>query len=391
MARRLYEALAQGDRQTLDAVLHPDFAGHATAGLPLGMGGTHTGPDAMRRGLWGRIAEHYVAHAEVTDMTGLSDGGLLVRGRYLGHARNNGRRLDAEFMHVLRFAGDGRIIALDQLTDSAAWRDALGDGAPLATVDYRVANGLATICLNRPDVRNAIDLGLAEDTLAAVQRIQRDPSVRAILVCGNGPAFSVGGDLHYIRSFAAAQYGNVLTQMTTPFHEAFRILARLDVPIITAAHGLVVGGGLGYIYAADLVLAAQNTTFLTAFADVGLSGDGGGTWHLPRIVGPRRAAQLYLENTPIDASTALDWGLVNVVVPDDELRSRAHELATRLAHGPTRAYARMRALLRTAWTNDLSTQLYAETAMLAETGLSTDAAGAIDAFAHKHRPHFTGS
>ena len=390
VARRFYLALASGDRQTLDAVLHPDFVGHATDGLPLGMGGTHTGPAAMRRGLWGRIAEHYVARAEVADMTGLSDGGLLVRGHYRGHGRAGGAPLDAEFMHLLRFADDGRIVALQQLTDTAAWQRALGEGAPLDTVEYSVVDGVATICLNRPEVRNAIDLRVARDTLTAVQRSQRDRSVRAILLCGNGAALTVGGDLRYIGGFPPAEYGEVLTRMATPFHDAFRLLSRADVPIVTAAHGHVVGGGLGYVYAADVVLAAEDTTFRTAFADLGLSGDGGGTWHLPRIVGPRRAAQMYLQNTPIDALTALDWGLVNTVVPGGELRARAEELARQLANGPTRAYGRMRTLLREAWNNDLPTQLYAETSMLAETGISADAAAAIDAFAQKRRPHFTG-
>lgn len=109
--------------------------------------------------------------------------------------------------------------------------------------------------------------------------------------------------------------------MTSPFHEAFRILSRIDAPIVTAAHGAVAGGGLGYVYAADLVVAAEGTKFVTGFADLGLSGDGGGTWHLPRLIGARRAAEVYLRNTPITAADALRWGMVNAVVPADELRS----------------------------------------------------------------------
>lgn len=389
-ASRLYAALATGDRDTLDLLLHPDFVGHATEGLPLGAGGVHIGPAAMRRDLWGTIGRHYLARAEPESMAGLDDGGLLVRGRYRGHARANGRPLDAEFMHVLRFAADGRIVALDQLTDTAAWRDSLGADGPLTTIDYSVADGVATICLNRPEVRNAIDQRVADDTLTAAQRAATDPAVRAVLICGNGPALTVGGDIDHFGRFPPDQRSAVLTSMTTPFHEAFRVLSRIEVPIVTAAHGVVAGGGLGYVYAADLVLAAESTRFVTAFGGIGLSGDGGGTWHLPRIVGPRRAARMYLENTPIDASTALEWGLLNEVVPDDELRSRAHELAHRLAAGPTRAYARMRALLREGAHTDLATQLYAETAALADVGSSADAAEGIDAFTHRRPPHFTG-
>jgi 2-(1,2-epoxy-1,2-dihydrophenyl)acetyl-CoA isomerase len=178
--------------------------------------------------------------------------------------------------------------------------------------------------------------------------------------------------------------------MTTPFHEAFRVLSRIDVPIVTAAHGAVAGGGLGYVYAADLVIAAEGTKFVTAFAALGLSGDGGGTWHLPRLIGPRRAAEAYLRNRPIDAAEALQWGLINEIVPAEQLRSRAEAVARELAAGPTRGYARMRALLRDSWRNDLSTQLQAETDAIRDTGDTADAARAIADFAAKRRTDFTG-
>ena len=178
--------------------------------------------------------------------------------------------------------------------------------------------------------------------------------------------------------------------MTAPFHEAFRILSRIDAPIVTAAHGAVAGGGLGYVYAADLVIAAEGTKFVTAFAALGLSGDGGGTWHLPRLIGPRRAAEAYLRNRPIEAAEALQWGLINEIVPAAELRSRAETVARELASGPTRGFARMRALLRDTWRNDLPTQLQAETEALRDTGDTADAARAINDFAAKRRPEFTG-
>jgi 2-(1,2-epoxy-1,2-dihydrophenyl)acetyl-CoA isomerase len=168
------------------------------------------------------------------------------------------------------------------------------------------------------------------------------------------------------------------------------VLSRVDAPIVTAAHGSVAGGGLGYVYAADFVMAAENTKFVTAFAALGVSGDGGGTWHLPRLIGPRRAAEVYLRNTPIEAAEALEWGLINEVVSADELRSRATAVATELAHGPTRAFARMRALLRSSWQNDLSTQLLAETEAINATGNTADVANAIAEFSAKRRPQFTG-
>jgi 2-(1,2-epoxy-1,2-dihydrophenyl)acetyl-CoA isomerase len=178
--------------------------------------------------------------------------------------------------------------------------------------------------------------------------------------------------------------------MTTPFHEAFRILSRIEAPIVTAAHGVVAGGGLGYVYSADIVLAAQGTQFITAFGGIGLSGDGGGTWHLPRLIGPARAARAYLENRPITAGQALDWGMISEIVPAEELRPRATALAATLAQGPTRAFARMRKLLRETWDNDLSQQLLAETEGIKATGDTADAANAIASFAAKRTPQFEG-
>ena len=389
-AQRLYAALAAGDRQALSTLLHPDFVGHATEGLPLGMGGRHDGPEAMRRDLWWTIGRHYKVEAQPEDFRLLDDSRLSVAGHYRGEGRKSGRRLDAAFIHLIAFADDGRIVSLDQLTDSAAWVQALGGDAELQTIEYSVTDAVATVCLNRPDARNAIDMRVAEETLAVARRIATDDSIRAVLICGNGPALTVGGDIDYFLARSGEHFGALFERMTTPFHEAFRVLSRVEAPIVTAAHGAVAGGGLGFVYAADLVIAAEDTKFVTAFAALGLSGDGGGTWHLPRLIGPRRAAEAYLRNRPIDAVEALEWGLINEIVPVDKLRSRAEAVARELASGPTRGFAKMRALLRDTWRNDLSTQLQAETEAIRETGDTADAARAITDFAARRSTEFTG-
>jgi 2-(1,2-epoxy-1,2-dihydrophenyl)acetyl-CoA isomerase len=389
-AQRLYRALAAGDREALSALLHPDFVGYATEGLPLDMGGRHDGPAAMQRDLWWTIGRHYKVEAQPEEFRLLDDGRLFVAGNYYGEGRASGRRLDAAFIHLIAFADDGRIVSLHQLTDSAAWVRALDSGVKLRTIDYAVTGAVATVCLNRPDVRNAIDMQMAEETLDVARRIAADDSIRAVLICGNGPALSVGGDVDYFLARSGEHFGALFAQMTTPFHEAFRVLSRIDAPIVTAAHGAVAGGGMGFVYAADLVIASEGTKFVTAFAALGLSGDGGGTWHLPRLIGARRAAEAYLRNRPIEADEALEWGLVNEIVPPGELRGRAEAVARGLAAGPTRGFARMRALLRDSWRNDLSTQLQAETEALRDTGDTADAARAITDFAAKRRTEFTG-
>jgi 2-(1,2-epoxy-1,2-dihydrophenyl)acetyl-CoA isomerase len=389
-AQQLYRALAAGDRAAMSTLLHPEFVGHATDGLPLGMGGRHDGPEAMQRDLWWTIGRHYRVEAQPEEFRLLDDGRLFVAGHYRGEGRASGRRLDAAFIHLIAFADDGRIVSLHQLTDSAAWVQALGGGAELQTIAYSVIDAVATVCLNRPDVRNAIDMQMAEETLAVARRIAADDSIRAVLICGNGPALTVGGDIDYFLARSGERFGMLFAQMITPFHEAFRVLSRVDAPIVTAAHGAVAGGGLGFVYAADLVIAAEDTTFVTAFAALGLSGDGGGTWHLPRLIGPRRAAEAYLRNRPIDAPEALQWGLINEIVPAEKLRSRAEAVAQELATGPTRGFVWMRALLRDSWRNDLSTQLQAEIEAIRHTGDTADAARAIADFAAKRRSEFAG-
>jgi 2-(1,2-epoxy-1,2-dihydrophenyl)acetyl-CoA isomerase len=389
-AKRLYRALAAGDRTALSQLLHPEFVGYTTDGLPLGMGGRHDGPEAMQREVWWMIGRHYKVEAQPEEFRILDDGRLFVAGHYRGEGRKSGRRLDAAFIHLIAFADDGGIVSLHQLTDSAAWAEALGGDAGPQTIEYSVSDAVATVCLNRPNARNAIDMRMAEETLGVARRIAADESIRAVLICGNGPALTVGGDIDYFLARSDERFGALLAQMTTAFHEAFRVLSRIDAPIVTAAHGAVAGGGLGYVYAADVVIAAEGTKFVTAFAALGLSGDGGGTWHLPRLIGPRRAAEAYLRNKPIGAPEALDWGLINEIVPAVELRSRAEAVARELASGPTRAFGRMRALLRDSWRNDLSTQLQAETEALRHTGDTADAVRAINDYAVKRRPEFTG-
>ena len=389
-AQQLYRALAAADREALTTLLHPDFVGHITDGLPLDMGGRHDGPEAMRRDVWWTIGRHYKVEVQPDEFRLLDDGRLFVAGHYRGEGRASHRPLDAAFIHLIAFATDGRISSLQQLTDSAAWVQALGDGAPLQTIDYSVSDAVATVCLNRPDVRNAINMRMVDEILDVARRIAADEAIRAVLICGNGPALTVGGDIEHFLASPGEEFGTLFAKMTAPFHEAFRILSQIDAPIVTAAHGAVAGGGLGYVYAGDLVIAAEGTRFVTAFAALGLSGDGGGTWHLPRLIGPRRAAEAYLRNRPIEAVEALQWGLINEIVPAAELRSRAEAVARELASGPTRGFARMRALLRDTWRNDLPTQLKAETEALRYTGDTADAARAINDFAAKRRPEFTG-
>lgn len=388
----MYAALAKGERGRITAALTDDFVGRLTPGLPFGIGGEHVGAEAMVRDGWFAIGTHWRVRAEPASYQLLEDGRLQVQGTYRGRGRESGLPFEAWFLHQWELR-DGRIAGLTQLTDSARFLSAL-DGSPgahdLETIHLTIADGIATLCLARPEARNAIDQRLADEFLVAVVRIAGDTSVRAVLICGEGPDLTVGGDIGYFTAQAGDDLGATLRQMTTPFHLAFQVLATLDAPIVTVAQGAVAGGGIGFAYAADIVVAAEDARFVTAFAAIGLSGDGGGTWHLPRRIGPARAARAYLLNEPITAQQAHDWGLVAEIAPSADARARGEEIARRLAAGPTRAFAQMRALLRESWDRSLPDQLNAEVEALAATARTTDARGAINAFGAKQRPTFHG-
>jgi 2-(1,2-epoxy-1,2-dihydrophenyl)acetyl-CoA isomerase len=428
IAADLYQALADGDRARLAELLHPGFEGRVTDGLPLGLGGVYRGPDAMCRHFWGRIARSYVARVVPSEFCLLPDGRLMVTGRYAGAARSGGV-LDAEFVHFLTFT-DGQISGLVQLTDSARWASALAAGPATAarrepgpdarsergsddrpagglglraesgspgqaarepaTVEFSAAGGLGIIRLNRPAARNAINEAFAADFAEAVRRCAADASVRALLICGTGSSFTVGGDVAMLAGTEPGELPEKLRRLTTSYHAALQVLDSLPVPVVAAVHGAVAGGGLGLIYVADVVIAAAGTKFAAGFGGLGLSGDGSGTWFLPRLVGARRAAEFYLEQRVLTADEAAGWGLITRVVPAAELTAEAERTACQLAAGPTRAWSELRTLLRRSDEMSLSEQLAAETAAQCRTAGTRDARHAIASFMAKTRPAFDG-
>ncbi|MFE9322305.1 enoyl-CoA hydratase-related protein [Nocardia sp. NPDC052278] len=388
LAADLYNALAAGDRERLVALLHPRFEGRTTEGLPFELGGVYRGPDAMRRDFWGRIAKHYTARAVPTRFNWLDDGRLAITGRYTGNARVGHGKLDAEFIHILTFT-QGRISGLIQLTDSERWCEALTPDSGLRAVELSVTHGMAVLRLNRPYQRNAIDQTMADDLYEAAQRCAARSDLRALVILGNGPTFTVGGDITVFADTEPEELSTTLRRMVTPYHEALRIFAELPAPVVTAVHGSVGGGGLGMVYCADIALAAEGTKFATGFSALGLSGDGGTSWYLPRLVGMRRAQALY-QGRVLDAREAREWGLISEVVDPEQLEEIALNRAETLASGPTRAYAEVRTLLRNSESSTLSEQLTAEIDALARTAATVDAARAVRSFITKSKPIFEG-
>jgi 2-(1,2-epoxy-1,2-dihydrophenyl)acetyl-CoA isomerase len=386
LARALYTALASGDRAQLDALLHPEFTGRIAEGMPFGIGGEHDGPTAMRRSGWGAIARHFEVRAEPDEFLDLKDGRLLVKGRYRGRGRQGGSVLDAAFAHLIAI-DQGRIKSLQQYTDTARWHDAAG---PLRTVLLDIKDYVATVRLNRPDKGNAIDADMADDLAEAATQIAERSDVRAVLIAGNGPNFTVGGDLGLFAGTAHERLPNRLRRMIDSYHLAIDRLTSIDAPVIAAVRGGAGGGGLGLLYVADIVVAADDARFALGYGALGLTADGGNTWFLPRMVGMRRAQEFFLLNRRLTAQEALAFGLVSRLVPDDAVETEAAGLAAKLAAGPTRAFGAVRRMLRQSFETGLSDQLAAEKDSIVAASSTQDAQEGIAAFVAKRRPQFHG-
>ena len=256
-------------------------------------------------------------------------------------------------------------------------------------IAYEVVDDIAYVRLDRPEVRNALDKQMGEHLLEVAIRIANDDSLRAVLITGNGPVFSVGGDIGAF-SEGTADLPDLLSRMALLMHEAIRLLARVSVPIVTAVHGACAGGALGLLYPADVTIAAAGTKFATGFGRIGITADSGNTWYLPKFIGIRRASEMLFEDRVIDADTAADWGLITRVVPADQVATEAEATVRKLAAGATRGYGEMRRLLHNSWTTTLDHALSEETAALRRIAHTADACGAIESFLAKRQPAFTG-
>lgn len=260
--------------------------------------------------------------------------------------------------------------------------------ADTSRVSFAVdARGVGRLRLIAAERRNAIDAAFVAELGEAVAAAGADPAVRAILLHADGPAFTVGGDMRYFAG-RVGELEAALDEMIGPYHEALLALAGGKAPVVAAIQGAAAGGGLGLAWCSDVVLASTEAVFATGFARLALSGDGGSSWWLPRLVGLRRAQELLLRNRVLDAHEALEWGLVSEVLAPADLLPRAEAVAAELADGPTRALAAIRTLLREAPGRTLAEHYAAELEATRECARVPEAREGIAAFAERREPDF---
>jgi 2-(1,2-epoxy-1,2-dihydrophenyl)acetyl-CoA isomerase len=256
-------------------------------------------------------------------------------------------------------------------------------------IQVGLQDGVLRITLDRPDVLNSFNARMAEDMVAALGEARDDSAVRAVLLTGNGRAFCAGQDLAEVlpRDGVSPDLGEVVERQYSPIVRAVRTLEK---PVVCAVNGVAAGAGANLAFACDLVLAAEDATFIQSFAKIGLIPDSGGTFILPRLVGYQRAAALAMLGEKLDARTAKQWGLVYDVVPPTVLPNTSFDLAKRLATMPTRALGLIKRGFNSALGADINTQLALEAELQREAGRTEDYAEGVRAFVEKRKPRFQG-
>ena len=264
----------------------------------------------------------------------------------------------------------------------------------LETVELRAQDGVAWVTLNRPQALNAWNRQLGLDLRAAVEHVSADDAVRAVVVAGAGRAFSSGADLKDVsgREEERTPEGrpDLYRVLTERYHPIITGIREMGKPVIASVGGPAVGIGLSLALSCDLIVAAESAYFLLAFVNIGLAPDGGSSMLVPERIGLARATEMAMLGERIAAAQALDWGLVNRVVPDDRLVDEVQALAMRLANGPTRVYDAVKRQLNHWEMSRMAEQLELEARIQQEMADGDDFAEGVAAFAEKRAPHFSG-
>lgn len=249
---------------------------------------------------------------------------------------------------------------------------------------------VAVLALNRPGRLNALNPELAAALLAELERVAADDSVRCVVLTGAGRAFCSGGDLAVLRAARERNAPEELAGLLRAGHEAVLRIAAMPKPVVAAVNGPAAGAGMNLALACDLRIAAAEASFGQNFVRVGLFPDFGGTWLLPRLAGPARAAELMMTGEMISAAEAERMGIVNRVVPGERLREATRELAAKLAAAPSLAVRAIKDVLTAGRVEELRRALENEVARQIACFHSEDAAEGFRAFFEKRPPRFTG-
>ena len=258
------------------------------------------------------------------------------------------------------------------------------------TVQTERRGGVSTIILDRPDAMNAVDKQLGADLLAAFEQAAADPQVRAIVLTGNGRAFSSGADLKAGFDLGPDNRPDVGSALRERFHPIIHAIRELPKPVVAKVNGAAAGIGCSFALACDLIVASEDAYFLLAFVNIGLVPDGGSSFLIPERIGFARATEMAMLGERVPARQALEWGLINRVVAHDQLDTEVDALAARLASGPTRSYAATKQQLNAWLFERMGSQLELEATLQQEMAGTDDFLEGVSAFVQKRAPGFEG-
>jgi len=259
----------------------------------------------------------------------------------------------------------------------------------MSDVLFDVADGVATVTLNRPDVLNSFNQPMARELRSALERVAADDTLRAVVLTGAGRAFCAGQDLAEAvpKDGAMPDLGDIVRDGYNPMIRAIR---KLEKPVLCAVNGVAAGAGANLAFACDIVFASSAATFIQSFAKIGVIPDSGGTFILPRLVGLHRATVMTMLAEKMSAQQARDWGLVYMVTEPESLMETVTGIARHLATQPTRALGLIKRGFNASLGIDLDDQLDYEEALQREAGRTSDYTEGVRAFLEKRKPLFTG-
>lgn len=258
------------------------------------------------------------------------------------------------------------------------------------SIKLDVTDGVATLTLSRPERLNSFTVAMHGEVRSALDAIAADRSIRCFVLTGAGRGFCAGQDLSDRAVAPDAEGVDLGASIENYYKPLLQRLRSLAMPTIAAVNGVAAGAGANIPFACDLVYAAQSASFIQSFSKLGLVPDCGGTWWLPRLVGPARAMGLTLLGEKLSAAQAADWGLIWRCVADAELMPTVNAMALQLATGPTRGYVRTRQAIDAAMLLPFDGALDLERDYQRELGRSSDYREGVTAFIEKRAAHFTG-
>lgn len=253
-------------------------------------------------------------------------------------------------------------------------------------IRFILKENVATIILNRTDVLNSFNKVMAEETQQALKECEKNENVRAVIITGEGRAYSAGQDL----AEAMKAGSDLATIVKKQYNPIIRLIRNLEKPVIAAVNGVAAGAGANIAFASDFVVAARSATFIQSFSKIGLIPDSGGTFFLPRIAGFARATAMMMLGDKLTAEKAFEFGLIYKVADDENVLSEANSLAQQLAKMPTKGLGLTKKALNNSYYNSLDEQLDLEEKLQDEAGHTKDYSEGVNAFLEKRKPQFTG-